>query len=339
MEIDASRLSSSLRTGDLAPLYYLAGTEILLIQESAQSIIGAASNVGFEEVVRAEAGSAKDWNSILVDAASPSLFAERRVFDIAMTTNTLDKESSARVNAYLGEPDPNAILIVRGKTFTYQHRSAAWFKSLVAKAVVVVAEPLSGHKFVRWLAERAKTCQLHLTDEAIEELANLTDGNHLAAHQELEKLSLIFLNSKEEIGIDSLTKINWSTGHTFGLIDWAAQGNSRMVGKSLKAVMRDGTDPLSVIGLLSMQLRRMHAFALGEQLRLPRRLQVASRRIGLETLEELLIECSHIDSQRKGILTGDPWQSVEGLLLVMSGCSSVSLVEPTVAWQTIDYDT
>ncbi|MCY4144685.1 MAG: DNA polymerase III subunit delta [Gammaproteobacteria bacterium] len=338
MEIEANKLKSSLDSGQLAPLYYIAGTEILLVQESAQAIIEAANQAGFDEVVRTEVGSRKDWDGVLVDAASPSLFAEKRLFDVTMTTNTIDKESSATIKTYLRDPDPNAILLARGKTFTYQHRSLAWFKNLVANAVVVIAEPLSGPQFNRWLDARARAFRLNLSDEAIDELANLTDGNLLAAHQELEKLALVFLNSTEVIGIDSLTKLNWSTGNTFGLIDAATQGQAAMVGKILKAVIRDGTDPLSVVGLIALQLRRMHAFVLGEQARLPRRLQAASRRIGRETLESLLIECSHVDSQRKGVLTGDPWQSIQALLLAMSGKPEIPLVETTVAWRTIDYE-
>ncbi len=338
MELDANKLKSSLGSGQLAPLYYIAGTEVLLVKESAQAVIEAANQTGFDEVVRTEVGSKKDWDGVLVDAASPSLFAEKRLFDVSMTTNTIDKDSSATIKAYLENPDPNAILLVKGKTFTYQHRSSAWFKSLAANAVVVICEQLSGSQFNRWLDARARSFRLNLTDEAIEELANLTDGNLLAAQQELEKLALIFLNSTEVIGIDSLTKMNWSTGNTFGLIDAATQGHAAKVGEILKAVIRDGTDPLSVVGLIALQLRRMHAFVLGEQARLPRRLQAASRRIGRETLERLLIECSHVDSQRKGVLTGDPWQTIQALLLAMSGKSAIPLVESTVSWRTIDYE-
>lgn len=338
MQVDPHKLPSLLDSGQLKPFYYVAGTEPLLVRESAEAIIKTAQQCGFDEIVKSEVGSRSDWDGVFVDAASPSLFSEKRLFDVSMQTNTIDKESSKAVKSYLDQPDPDTIVLVRGKTFVYQHKSAAWFKNLVSNAVVAICEPLPPSQFVNWIADRARSVDLNLSRDVVQELANLTEGNLLAAHQELEKLSLVFLGSNDEIGIESLTKLNWSAGNTFELFNAACQGNIKRLGRTIRSAMHEGTEPLLVIGLIAAQLRRMHSLALGENLRAPRHMQDAVRRIGLTGIEDLLAECTHVDSQRKGILVGDPWQTVQSSLLALAGAKGLPRVEQCVGWHTIDYD-
>src|ERR1700756_4529288 len=51
--------------------------------------------------------------------------------------------------------------------------------------------PGEAGRFVGWLRGRARRLELEASDEALELLAERTEGNLLAAHQELEKLTLL----------------------------------------------------------------------------------------------------------------------------------------------------
>lgn len=342
MEIVAHQMSRMLQDEQLSSFYYIAGTDLLLMQESAQALVSKAKAQGFDEVVQMEVGSKSDWESAVVEAESPSLFAEKRFFDLAMRTDTIDRSSVATVKAYLANPHPDALLMVRGRTFEYRFRSSAWFRLLAKEAVVVMCDPLPAAQLVQWIADRARKKQLRLTRDAAEEIADLTEGNMLATHQEIERLHLAFLGSTEEISADKINTQNWSASSPFDLIDAACFGDRPRMSKSLMSLAREGTEPLSLIGLIAAQLRRMHSLAIGERINLSQRrlrpLQAAHRRIGLENIKRLLLECTHVDSQRKGILTGDAWNSVCSLLIGISGSRSVPTIEPRVRWHTIDYD-
>ena len=342
MEIPSHHLAKTLRDQQLSALYYVAGTDLLLLQESAQAIVAKAREHGFDEVVQMEVGTRDDWELALLEAESPSLFAEKRLFDLSMKVNTIDRSSSNTIKSYLANPHPDALLLVRGRTFEYRHKSAAWFQLLSKEGVVVICEPLPASQLTQWISDRAREKQLRLSRDAIEEIADLTEGNLLATHQEIERLHLAFLGSREKISTEELNLHDWSASSPFELIDAACFGDTSKLSKSLIALAREGTEPLSLIGLIAAQLRRMHALAIGERLNMSQRrlrpLQSATRRIGLENVKRLMMECSNIDSQRKGILTGDAWNSVCSLLIGIAGSHNVPTIEPSVRSHTIDYD-
>lgn len=342
MEIPSHHLEQTLRDQQLSPLYYVAGTDVLLVQESGQSIVSKAREHGFDEVVQMEVATKDDWDLALLEAESPSLFAEKRLFELSMKVDSIDRSSSAAIKSYLENPHPDALLLVRGRTFQFRHRSAAWFRLFSKEGVVVVCEPLSASQLTQWISNRAREKRLRLTEDAIEEIADLTEGNLLASHQEIERLHLAFLGSEEEISSDNLNMQNWSTTSAFELIDAACFGDTNKMSKSLMSLSREGTEPLTLIGLIAAQLRRMHSLAIGERLNMSQRrlrpLQAAYRRIGLESIKRLMMECTNIDSQRKGVLSGDAWNSVCSLLIGIAGSREVPTIEPRVRSYTIDYD-
>ena len=51
------------------------------------------------------------------------------------------------------------------------------------------------------------------------------------------------------------------------------------------------------------------------------------RRLGARRLDELLKDCALLDQQAKGMLRGDPWQSLERILLGVAGDSAPALEE------------
>ncbi|MCY3885365.1 MAG: DNA polymerase III subunit delta [Gammaproteobacteria bacterium] len=342
MEISSHHLQGRLQDGQLASLYYVAGTDLLLMQESIQTLVTCAQKHGFDEIIQMEVGTKEEWESAFLEAQGSSLFAEKRTFDLSMKTNAIDRSSISTIKSYLSDPNPDIVLLVRGKTFEYRHRSSAWFRLLLEQAVVVICEPLPPAQFSQWIANRAQEKQLSLSRDAVEEIADLTEGNLLAANQEIERLHLTFLDSEEEISSEELNMQNWSSSSPFELIDAACLGQTSRMNKSLMALSRDGTEPLSIIGLIALQLRRMHAVERGERINMSQRrmkpIEVATRRLGLENIKRLMVECTNIDSQRKGVLAGDAWNSVCSLLVGIAGSQDVPTIEPRIRWHTIDYD-
>ncbi len=342
MELRPHQLEQRLQRQGIAPFYYVAGNEFVLVEESIQTLVDSARETGFDEVVRTEVAGKDDWESVFTEASSSALFAEKRLFLVNLTRRQWDRNSTATIEQYLKDPDPNSVLVVRGSTFDYQQRRLAWFKLLTSKAEVVIAEPLPPPQFRGWIENRSNSLKLRITEEALDTLADLTQGNLLAARQELTKLQLVFLKSDEAISVEHLTQLDSSTGNMFELLDSACYGNFKMIGQQLMAVIRNGTDPLAIIGLLSLQLRRMHSLALGENIPMSRMrmrpLESAVRRLGHREIEQLIFECTHIDSQRKGILTGDPWESVHALLLRIAGSKNLMDCETNLQWHEIEYE-
>ncbi|MYD45527.1 MAG: DNA polymerase III subunit delta [Gammaproteobacteria bacterium] len=340
MIVTFDRFPQSLKQ-QLDPLYFLAGTELLLLEESFTLVVSEAEARGFAEIEHVEIAQPDDWYPLLADASGRSLFAEKRLFDVRLTKNVLTSKVQTAIEEWVQESDEDTIMILRGWSWDYRFRNAAWFKSISALATTVVIEAVPTAKLSHWIRDRAQVLGLKLSDDAIAELADLTDGNLYAAQQELEKLRLIFLNEDKVVGIEELTRINWSISGAFDLVDAASNGSVNKLSTMLAAVRREGVQPLFLVGALGSQLRRYHDLACGRRTYLSaNRRRVGERvikRIGRAGLERLLVECAHLDCQQKGILRGDSWLALESILLNLAGYQNRNL-ETDATRLRVDYE-
>jgi DNA polymerase III delta subunit len=111
---------------------------------------------------------------------------------------------------------------------------------------------------------------------------------------------------------------------SFDAIDAALGGETRRVRHIVEVLELEAVQPLAVLGALTAQLRRMLAgVPIGK---LPqhreRALRVAEKRLSKHDLARFLVEAAQIDQQCKGMLSGDPWPSIERLLLAVAGAGS-----------------
>ena len=70
-------------------------------------------------------------------------------------------------------------------------QGADWVRALEARGAWVQIWPVDGARLVGWLRSRGAQARTGLSEEALELLAARTEGNLLAAHQELTKLTLL----------------------------------------------------------------------------------------------------------------------------------------------------
>ena len=94
MELRSAELGRELARG-LAPVYLVAGDELLLVQEACDAIVTAARGAGFtERVVLHADNSGFNWNDVLQESASLSLFAERRIIDVRVPAAAFGRDGS-----------------------------------------------------------------------------------------------------------------------------------------------------------------------------------------------------------------------------------------------------
>lgn len=326
----------------LDPLYFLTGNELLLLEESIDLIEVEAAKMGFDEIERREITQPDDWYSLIADASGRSLFAEKRLFDVRLMRNVLSPKVQTALDEWTQDNNAETIMILRGWAWDYRYRNTAWFKSISSLATTVILETIPTSKVSLWIKGRANALGLNLSPDAIAELTELTDGNLYAAQQELEKLRLIFLNDNKVVGIEELTRMNWSISGAFDLVDAACNGQAKKLSSMLAAVRREGTQPLLLIGALSSQLRKYHDLACHRHTNLsPNRRRIGERvvnRIGRSGLENLLVECAHLDCQQKGILHGDSWLALESMLLNLAGYQNRTLAADATQLR-VDYET
>ena len=316
MPLRADQLSAALQQS-LQSIYLISGDETLLVEEACDAVVQKAREEGFIERSIHHIESGFKWHDVINDAASMSLFAERKVLDLRMPAGKFDKEASQVLRDWAdgSAGNPDTLLLIRTERLQPRQRSSAWFKAIESSGTVMLIWPLAPRELPGWLEIRLQGKGLTLQSDALLALAERVEGNLLAAAQEVEKLAL--QNLAQPISQDDLLNCLEDTSrfNSFDLIDAAMAGQGTRVSKILAVLREDKGSLFSVLGALTSQIRR-----LGETRGLPparaRNMEAFARRG--PSAKALLAECAVLDQQGKGQRPGDAWLGLEQLLLSMA---------------------
>jgi DNA polymerase-3 subunit delta len=184
-------LPAALKRG-LAPLYLLSGDEPLTQGEAADAIRAAARGAGFteREVFFVERANTGPWDDIFASAQAMSLFSQRRLIEIRIPGSKPGTEGAKALVELAGLAGPDVLLLVVTGALDWSAKKAAWVQALDSAGCWVDAQAIGTAQFPAWLRARAAGEGVRLDEEAVALLALHTEGNLLAALQELQKLSL-----------------------------------------------------------------------------------------------------------------------------------------------------
>ena len=331
MQIRADQLQRHFEAGNLKCIYLVSGDEQLLVDEACDDIVAAATGLGFDERTVFEAVARAPWDDLFADAGNLSLFATKRLLDLRIPPRGLDRAGSAAIREYLKAPLADTLVLCRAAGLDWRQRSNAWYTAIDKAGAVIPVWPVSGRDLPRWLEGRCRREGLELDRDALSALAERVEGNLLAAVQEIAKLKL--LHGAGRIGVDEIASGVGDAAHfdTFELIDAALAGRAARVERMLRILTQEGVAVFMVIAALASQLQRAAELAAGANPRVARSrlsmLNAAVKRLGPQGIDDLQKECALLDLQSKGMLRGDPWQSLERVLLSISGVPQRKLSE------------
>src|SRR4051812_20827337 len=211
MQLAAAQLSQHLGKG-LRSLYTLHGEEPLLVQEAADAIRAAARTQGYaERTVHTVAGAHFDWSEVLAAGGSLSLFADKQIVEIRIPSGKPGKEGGAAL-AQLAESakgnDSTLTLVVLPR-LDRQTKTGAWFAALDSCGVTIQLDPIERAALPQWIAQRlARQDQRVAAGEegqrTLQFFADRVEGNLRAAHQEIQKLGLLY--PPGELGFDQVER-------------------------------------------------------------------------------------------------------------------------------------
>jgi DNA polymerase-3 subunit delta len=188
--LSSAQLPAQLKKG-LAPLYVLHGAAPLLVMESADAIRSTAKAAGYSERTLLQFEAKSDWSALAEAAGTLSLFGDLRILDIRIPTGKPGKQGAdALIRLAKHLPEDTVTLITLPQLERDQFK-AAWFNALTAAGVLVEGRAVPLDQLPAWLTQRAKLSNLQLSPDAANWIAAKTEGNLLAAQQELLKLALL----------------------------------------------------------------------------------------------------------------------------------------------------
>lgn len=191
MLLKGEQLTSHLERG-LKPVYVLYGDDPLLVIEAADQIRQKAKAAGFDEREVLTALSGFDWGQLLAAGNSMSLFGGRKLIDLRIPSGKPGREGSQALQAYCRHLSPDNLLLLTLPQLDWKEEKAVWLTSLGESGVIIklISPPLG--ELPGWIAARLRRQQQKTSQEALVFMAERVEGNLLAAHQEIQKLALLY---------------------------------------------------------------------------------------------------------------------------------------------------
>ena len=91
VKLPADKIAKALAK-ELAPVYFITGDEALLVGEAMDAVRAAARKQGYTERKTYAADARFDWQSLRGDLDNLSLFSERKIIEVNLTTGTPGRE-------------------------------------------------------------------------------------------------------------------------------------------------------------------------------------------------------------------------------------------------------
>ncbi|MDF1762720.1 MAG: DNA polymerase III subunit delta [Oleibacter sp.] len=256
MKIRQDQLGGYLARG-LAPIYLVSGDEPLLTMESCDLIRQAARQKGIEDrlVFHAEAGF--DWNNVLEEASALSLFASQRILEIRIP-NGKPTDKGAALKVIAERPPEDTIVLIICPRLDPKTQNTAWFKAIEKAGIFLPIWPIDKLQYSGWLARRLQMAGLQVKPAALAALAHQTEGNLLAAVQEIEKLRLSGVSEITEQVVNDVTGDS-SRFTAFGLADACLLGQLSDAHRMLTHLRVEGNEPIMILGALIRTIRHLVA--------------------------------------------------------------------------------
>ncbi len=310
-------------------IYWLAGQDIYLLEESTLLIKKylRQHNECDEKVLYIN--NANDWQQVIEEANSYSLFSETTLLTVIYEKKTLDAAGKKILTNYLKNNNSRCALII--KTPNISAKQLQWATSL-DEVLFVMHYPLTSDAMNGWIKAQLQKKSLRVATGVIELIQQYTQGNMLACAQLIEKLSLNYLDQTSISAEQVKEHLYDQCEHTlFELIDACLLGHSDKAIQVLRHAAQNKTEATLVLWMLAQETRlllQLHYLIKTSDLKSacstlkiwPQRInmyQVALRRINDTTLHSLLHQCNQIDECIKSNLNTHTWSYLERAALVL----------------------
>ncbi|QWD47956.1 DNA polymerase III subunit delta [Polynucleobacter paneuropaeus] len=339
-----SHLKSLAAASAFHPLYVFSGDEPLLMMESIDLLRSKARQLGYteREVMLQERGF--DWSALLNAGQTMSLFGDRRWIELRIPTGKPGrdgadalKQFSVQIASQSNADGPETIFCIVLPRLDMKTKSSAWFSSLDEAGMAVQIDSLDRSHLPSWIAGRLQKQGQSIQSgpagqRALEFIAEQVEGNLIAAHQEIQKLGLLYPAGElsEEQVRSAILKV--ARYNVFELSEAMLAGDLPRVNRMLDGLKGEGEPLVLILWSITEELRLLSKLKMAsdagesvQQLLRANRVwgnkerlyPAALKRVQSSRLRQAVQIAAGLDRQSKGLqaaeLPGDPW---DGLRLV-----------------------
>ena len=302
--------------------YSFFAEESIQISELVDLVTKKAKLESFEEKQTHIVSKDTDWSFLNSENENFDLFGSKKIIEIKLIGTGPGNKGSKAIKDYCLEPDEDKLVIISAERLDKKQQDSAWSKALLKHGIQVVEPAIDKNSMPGWIETKSKELNLEISKEALRLLADRTEGNLLAASQELTKLSLLF--PEQDISLEHMEK-SISNSSKFGIFDLSnsfLEGNKKRTVRIIETLRAEGTQPPLVLWALSKEVSNLYTVMEEGNTKSiwgPRYyldlLAKRSKKLSPFQVKNSLKEIAEIDAAIKGLSDKSPWQSIRELAL------------------------
>jgi DNA polymerase-3 subunit delta len=239
----------------LKPVYLVTGDEPLLIQEAVDEIRSTARQQGFEERQVFHADQKFDWQALLEEAGSLSLFATKKIIELKLPNGKPGVVGSKKLVEFLESAPDDTVLIIESGKIDRNALNSKWCKSLDNKGAIIQVWPIKPEETLGFMRQRAHKLKLNIEHDALQLLSSRLEGNPLAAKQELDKLLLLHGTNPISVGMIFEEVKDSARYDAYDLSKAMLQIRTHDAVNILHHLKAEGAQPLGVLWPLARDVR------------------------------------------------------------------------------------
>jgi DNA polymerase-3 subunit delta len=274
----------------LQPLYVLHGDDPLLTTEAGDLLRAAARRQGYTDRTVLVVTPSFRWDELFHAAGNLSLFGGRTLIDLRIPTGKPGRDGGEALVRFARELPAETVTLITLPEMDWHAKKAAWFAALVNAGVGIEcnAPPLA--QLPQWIGRRLAAQNQSASREALEFIALHVEGNLLAAHQEIQKLGLLYPAGELTLQQVSAAVLNVARYDIEDLKNALQTRDTARCVRTLEGLKAEEAAPPLVLWVLANEARsRMHRAA--------------------------LLHAARIDRIIKGLTRGDLWDEFLQLAL------------------------
>lgn len=288
MNLRPEQLGGHLDKG-LAPLYVVHGDGLLAI-EAGDAIRAAARKHGYVEREVLMVTQSFKWDELFMAAGNLSLFGGDKLIDLRIPSGKPGRDGGEALGRYCANLPSGIVTLVSLPELDWQAKKASWFGKLAEAGVAIECAAPGVAQLPGWLAGRLKRQNQTAPREALDFIATHVEGNLLAAHQEIQKLGLLYPEGEISLKDVEAAVLNVARYDIDALRDALRANDPARCARTLDGLKAEGAALPLVLWAVANEARQRAARA-------------------------SLLHAARIDRMIKGVARGDVWDELLQLVL------------------------
>lgn len=321
LKIKPESLAGHLRER-LLPVYLICGDDPLLTGEAVDAVRLRARETGFTERDVHFMDRGGDWDAVQTSVASMSLFAERRIVEVRLPTGKPGVTGAKVLKRVIESAGADTLLLILTGRLDRDAANSEWARAVEERGASLALWPIPRAAFPEWLQARARRLGLKVAPEALALLAERTEGNLLAAAQELTKLALLAGDAQ----VDAAAVLASSTDSThFDVAELDRALTAADASRALRVLAGLRAEEVELPLVLWAAIKALHAVLAAETGAAPPRggygfnsAPPRRRQMGAAPAT-LVARAARADAMAKGRMRGDAWDELALLAAELCG--------------------